>query len=223
MDRLDPVDRDGLKHKIVDRLLTLYLYDRVSENSKMWGDVKLQKLIFLSEKRMLEEQKRGFHYQFFRWDHGPMSRGVYEDHDFLKSNNLVDSESLEVSDRGESILEEASDLFEENEEFITHIDFVTDEFGTCSGSDLKSVVYDLEVSPLTLGGSIKVEDIPEGVDIYFPIPDHLTKGVFSIDDKWLETLDILFREGSRQALDDAIERAQTNESQSLELDNVERA
>lgn len=223
MDGLDPVDRGGLEHKIVDRLLTLYLYDNVSEVSKMWGDVKLQKLVFLTEKRMIEEDKRGFHYRFFRWDHGPMSRGVYEDHDFLKSHDLVDSESLEVSEQGRSILDQSSGLLERNEEYLSHIDEVTANFGNYSGSDLKSVVYDMEVSPLTLGRSIKVEDIPEGVDIYFPIPDHLAEGTFDIDEEWINTLDIMFRDDSREGLDAAIQRAQNSESQPLEFENVERA
>lgn len=220
MDGLDPVNREGRRQKIVDRLLTLYLYNRVSEQSKMWGDVKLQKLVFLSEKKMLEEQKRGFHYRFFRWDHGPMSKSLYEDHDFLKSNDLVDSESLQVSDLGESILDDASELLDANEGVVQYIDSVTEEFGSESGSRLKSIVYDLEVSPLTSGNSIRVEDIPEGVDIYFAIPDRMAERTFSIDDEWMETLDILFTESSREGLDDAIRRAQNSESKSLTLENV---
>lgn len=220
---LSPVDREGLTHKIVDRLLTLYLYDRVSQQSKMYGDVKLQKLVFLSEKRMLENLERGYHYRFFRWEHGPMSRGVYEDHDFLQSNGLVSEESRQISERGREVLREAQDLLDQNSEFVAPIESVVDEYGSESGRQLKQLVYDMEVSPLTLDRSLRVGDIPEGVDIYFPLPDHLASNTFDIDDGWIETLSVMFDTESKDRLDRAIQDArESNDSVPLELEHVER-
>jgi uncharacterized phage-associated protein len=222
MDGIDPTIRDQLEQKIVDRLLTLYLYSEVSDISRMTGDVKLQKLVFLSERDMIRSQTQGFNYSFFRWDHGPMSKGVYEDHEFLKNNRLVDPNSMRVSSRGWDVLEHAEELLRENAHIVSKIRDVVSEYGSMSGAQLKSEVYDMEISPLTGTDTIKVENIPEGRDIYFPLPEELQDTKFSIDDEWLHTLDILFTEDSRRGMEEAIQRAQRNESQRLDLTDAER-
>jgi uncharacterized phage-associated protein len=221
MDNLSPVDRDELRQKVVDRLLTLYLYNKVSERGRMWGDVKLQKLIFLSEKEMINQQKAGYNYKFFRWEHGPMSKGVYEDHEFLQTHGLVSEESMGITEDGESLLDSASDLLSQNIDFLHTIDEVVDKYGTLSGAKLKQVVYDIEVSPLTRSESFRVEDIPEGVDIFFPLPDDFVEEQFTIDEGWVETLDIMFTKESREGLIRDIQRARETDSIPIELENGE--
>lgn len=207
MSGLEPSEREGVRQKIVDRLLLLYLYDRVSEESRITGDVKLQKLAFLSEKSMIERDAKGLTYKFFRWDHGPMSKEVYEDREFLEENDLVSDYTGEIKSEGQEVLEQARDVFEANREFIQDIDDVVEKYGEFSGSSLKQLVYNIEVTPLSTGRTLKVEDIPETTDIFFPIPDELAAEQFEISDGWISTLDILMSEDSRESLERSIRLA----------------
>lgn len=221
MSGLTPSEREGIRQKIVDRLLLLYLYSRVSEMSRITGDVKLQKLAFLSEKSMLEREAKGLTYKFFRWEHGPMSKEVYEDREFLEENNLVSDYTGEINREGREVLDQARGILEANEDFIRDIDDVIDEYGQYSGAELKQIVYDVEVTPLTTGRLLRVEDIPETTDIFFPIPDELAEERFEISEDWISTLDILMVGESRESLDRSIKLAQQSPGTEFEFQHLD--
>lgn len=204
------------REKLIDRLMLLHLYDRVSSGSKMTGDVKLQKLVFLSEKDMLERDWDGLNYKFFRWDLGPMSKGVYEDHDFLYDNGLISESGGLISESGHEILENAEGLLDENVEIVSVIDDVVDEYGHIGGGRLKNIVYDEEVTLMGSGKSMKVENIPEATDIIFKLPEEHAELSFNISDDWVETLDLLFQSESRELIARIREGAQENPSQLFE-------
>lgn len=221
MSGLTPVEREGVRQKIIDRLQLLYIYDKVSEIGRVTGDVKLQKLVFMSEKSMMERDAKGLHYKFFRWDHGPMSKEVYEDREFLEENDLVSDYTGKINNRGRDVLEQTREIFENNRSFKRDIDEVIDEYGRFSGSALKQIVYDVEVTPLTIGRSLRVEDIPPTTDIYFPIPDELTEEQFEVSDDWIETLEILMTSSSRESLDRSILKAQRSHGDEFTFEHVD--
>lgn len=212
MEGLTPEDRQGRKQKIVDRLLTLYLYDKVSESSQMYGDTKLQKLVFLSEQDMIQQRINGFHYRFFRYDLGPFSTELRTDHEVLQANDLVDLRNGQTTEIGQQVLNEADELLTRNEGILDSINNIIAEYGRYSGSQLMDIVYDMEVDPLTTGESIRVEDMPKHMDIYFQLPEDIREASFEIDDGWIETLDILFHKDSREGLNEAMEAAREQPS-----------
>lgn len=221
MPGLAPVEREGVRQKIIDRLLLLYLYFRVSESSRITGDVKLQKLAFLSEKSMIERQANGFHYKFFRWEHGPMSKEVYEDREYLEENELVSDYTGKINKRGREVIDQAEEVLLNNSDFIQDIDSVIEEFGNYSGAALKNIVYDVEVTPLTMARPLRVEDIPPTTDIFFSIPEELAEEHFDISDDWIETLDILMNDESRESLDRSIKMAQRSNGRQFSFSHID--
>lgn len=222
MHELTPTEREGVRQRIIDRLLLLYLYACVSENNRITGDVKLQKLAFLVEKSMLERNAKGLTYKFFRWEHGPMSKDVYEDREFLEENNLVSDYTGEIKSEGRDVLEQAKGVLEANESFIIDIDDIVDKYGEYSGAALKEIVYDVEVAPLTTGKRIRVKDIPDSTDIFFPIPDELAEDRFEMSDGWISTLDVLMVEESRRSLDRSIRYAQRSSGTTFDFQYVDQ-
>lgn len=205
----DPRDRD---QRLIDRLLMLYLFDRVSEESKITGDVKLQKLMFLSENEMIEDQVNGLNYKFWRWDHGPMSKGVFEDHAYLCDNELV-SEAQGVSlSKGREVLKEAIPVLQENSSIIDEIDDIISNFGRMSGSRLKGVVYEKEVELQDGGERMAVKDIPRGRDIFDPVSMNNFKTTFSISPEWAETLSIQLDSEARESVREGVKSGQNTQS-----------
>lgn len=211
-----PVDRQGRKQEILDRFLSLYLFNEVSERSRMWGIMKFMKLIFLSEKKMVEAQKEGFNHRFFRYDKGPLSTEVYTDYEVLQEQQLITDNGYYISDRGREVLEESSELIEENRSIFEEIDEVVEAFGGFSGSQLKNIVYDVEVDRLPTGETIKVRDIPKNHDIIYRLPDELIREKFEIDEGWIDTLEIMMDQEARENLEGAMSDAKTQSS--IELD-----
>lgn len=221
MDPLTPVEREGVRQKIIDRLLLLYLYKRVTDQSRITGDTKLQKLAFLSEKSMLDRDANGLHYKFFRWEHGPMSKEVYEDREFLEENDMVSQHWGKINKKGRDILEQASPVLEENQSFLDDIDTVIDEYGKHSGGSLKDIVYDIELTPLTMRRSLKIQDIPETTDIIFPLPEDKAKDSFYLPDGWVHTLVKIMDDSAEQKLDESIRLAQNHEGEEFHFEYVE--
>jgi len=206
------------KHKLVDRLLLLHLFDRVSDISRITGDVKLQKLVFLSENSLIEEGVDGLNYSFFRWDHGPMSKGVYEDHEYLCENRFVSEESGKILSQGKEVLDQATPVLSSNSDVIREIDSTVEKYGDMPGYRLKDIVYDMQVKLMDSDTEQKVENIPRGTDIIWSLPDEMSDKEFELSDEWAETLDIMLHEGSRKSVNAAVEEAREKPSTSFSID-----
>ncbi|WP_152415908.1 type II toxin-antitoxin system antitoxin SocA domain-containing protein [Halovivax asiaticus] len=211
----DPRD---YKDRLVDRLLLLHLFDRVSETSRITGDVKLQKLVFLSENSLVQEGIDGLKYSFFRWEHGPMSKEVYEDHEYLCENRFVSEESGEILSQGKEVLDQATPVLSDNSDIVREINLTIEKYGDIPGYKLKNIVYDMNVELMASGTEQKVEDIPKGTDIIWSLSNDEYNQRFELSDEWAETLDILLHERSRKSVNTAVEEARKEPSSSFSID-----
>ena len=177
--------------KFADIALLLYLIGLFRSKSGLYlGVTKLDKLAFLSEKEMLDQKFRGFNYEFFKWHHGPLSTDIYTDLDVLRRSGFVSGkEDITLTTHGMEALRRLSPLFKEHKSVTTPIDAVTRRSAELTTQELTERVYGTTVSyPM---GSKKIRDIPKGWSILSPPPPERVSATFTLNDSWVETLEII--------------------------------
>lgn len=194
----------NLIETLTDRLLMLFLIVE-SENHgwKISGKVKLLKLLYLSESRMIRDKKKGFNFGFYRWDYGPMSNDALQDLDQLSENGLLEKSqyAFSTTSRGRQLLKSCSTLFSRNEEFLEYIRKVIREFGPYTGKNIKTVVYGI---PKT-GERKLIRKTKHGEELLRKLLTKEAKKRFVIDDEWVETLSILLDKEAYESLQRGIQ------------------
>lgn len=175
---------------ILNRFLTLFLIREVYRSGwPITGKVKLLKLIYLSEQKMLKDGIKGFSYNFYRWDYGPMCVEALKDYEYLLSNELVKESEyrIQLTEKGMEILEYAKELLNQNDDILNYIRKVVREFGSYSGRRIKKAIYDI---PKMVEKKL-ISETKHGEELLRKIEASEAKKIFLIDDEWLETLSIL--------------------------------
>jgi len=174
---------------LVDILLQMFL---ISE-SYMDGITKLQKIVFLTEHKLVSDGVKALNHKFFRHHYGPFSKSLYDDYDYLMANGvLVEESGIQVTEMGKRILTNCEPLFQKNEEIMIEIRSTVDKFGLIPLNILKEEVYDMEIVPVGNSVTMKIRDVPQGQDLLRKLEMSEARQNFSIDDEWIDTLDILF-------------------------------
>jgi len=186
------------------RILMLSLIS--SSSKKGWlGITKLQKLSFLIEYFLMEKGKRAFGYEFFMYDRGPISRGVYQDYESLLDRELVDEdeEGIRPTEYGNNINKQFTDLIPE--EINSIIRYVVDNYAHMKTHELVNIVHNMEIE-LPSGVKMRIDDIDVGCVV---LPGSLDTA-FKIEKNYMETFFIL----SNKSLMKAIRAARRNGSKS---------
>ena len=118
-----------IEDRVVNNLLLLYLIDKSSKEGIMEDNLKVQKSVFLAQKKFIERKMKGFCYLFLRWHHGPFSADVNNDLSTLKKNKFVNWEEDKIypTDEGKSLLKQCMPLLDENVIFSQVIDNIIEE------------------------------------------------------------------------------------------------
>ena len=175
---------------LLDRFLTLFLVrETIKSGWPITGKLKLLKLIYLAEGRMVKEGVKGFNYNFYRWDYGPFSHELLKDYEYLVDNGLLkeSDHNIHLTDKGFEVLENCRQLIEKNEEIIYYIRKVIKEFGPYTGKKIKKVVYDIP----EIGEKKLISETVHGEELLRKIEADEAKKFFLIDDEWLETMAIM--------------------------------
>lgn len=159
---------------IWDTVAILTLFDAVNKISRVDGNLKVQKLMFLAELEGHDHHLRTAHFRFFRYTYGPFSHQVanrvstLEDHQVLTAGRVL-------TKRGRYILDYAAEFIDASAEASEAAQVLRDtarKFGRRTGVQLKEYVYGLRVPVSEYGDElIKVRDIDIGVDILDPTED----------------------------------------------------
>lgn len=182
-----------MEETVVNRLLLLYTLAQLAEHRAVdkW---KIQKTCFFGQLTFQEEGIKTTNYEFFKWDHGPMSSGIWNDCNILEHLGLIrtNRQWIDVTPEGEEFLDSLRELFEksENELIMDYLDTWIEKMGPFSGKDLKEMSHRLEIS--FRGKSTSIEDIPKGNTLLCPMKQKDVRNTFSIDSVWLETLETMF-------------------------------
>lgn len=170
---------------VIDRFLLLYVIAESSERTFRFGKTKLQKYTFLSEWRMIDERKKGLNFNFIKLVHGPYSGELDSDLTDLAIYGLVSDPELQLTNMGHRILEDFSELLEQNKPIISTIDQVITRFGRYSLNRLLRYIYSL---PHPYRKGITIGTTPFKTPLLYRLVEEKALSGFTISGEQLEDL-----------------------------------
>lgn len=157
--------------QIWDYIAIIKLLDDVNKINYIDGNLKIQKLIFLSELEGLKTHIAPMHFKFFRYNLGPYSKELANSVNFLINQGFITS-TKKITKRGEFLIEYVRDAINESIIFKKAFEIINEtieKYGRYPGSKLTNMVYDLKVPVYDYGGKVeKVRNIGTFTDIIVP-------------------------------------------------------
>jgi len=199
-----------VKEAILDRLLLLFLIVRTRQKGyNITGDVKLQKLLYKAEERMYLSGYKGLNYNFVRWEHGPFSQEVYVDTEDLTETGFLRryENAIDVSNKGVQLVEALRETLDKNRKIEQIIDKVINEFGPLKGQRIRAVMY----SYPKVGERKTIKKTKKGEFILRKLEDSEAKERFWVDEKWFETLEVLFDPTSYKSIKEGLKALKEEE------------
>ncbi len=201
----------GIRERVTNILLLLYLIDQANVKGKVEDELKLQKLTFLAEKELVRRRLKALSYNFFRWLKGPFSKNLRLDLILLTQSGFLQkgANGIELTSKSTEILSNCKGLLEANRDFLRSIDAVTAIFSNHPPDQIKELVYSMEIMVPKVRQMMIIRDIPMSQLILFKMSDEKAKAIFDIDESTLATLELTFDSEAcnslSQAIDDATE------------------
>ena len=201
----------SIRERVTNNLLLLYLIDKTNQIGQLEDALKLQKLVFLAQKRLVDRKLKAYSYNFFRWQKGPYSADLSNDLNMLVNMGFViwRRNNIELTEQGKKILNACDDVFVENKTFLRHINLIIEEYATLDPEVIKDLVYDMKVMVPKIRKLMLIKQIPMKQLILFKSSDKKVRLIFHISKDWSATLELTFDEEAldslKQAQRDAIE------------------
>jgi uncharacterized protein YwgA len=176
-----------LKDKAMDYFLTVYLVNDAfsRRNIRFLSETKLQKLVFLSEKSMIDEREKGFNFYFIKLTHGPFSQELRSTLEKLLQTRFFNDFGLKPTHNAKLILEDFQDVIERNHTFFQKITIVNDRFATMPLERLLNTIYEM---PWGRGGARTIADLPPRTPMLYPMKPHIVMRELKITDDEVENL-----------------------------------
>jgi len=195
---------------IDNKILMLSLISSSSKEGWL-GITKLQKLSFLMEYLLSQDNKRAFNYGFFMYNLGPMSIGVYDAHRDLMNEELVieDEDGIRLSKLGESIEKQFRAVIPK--EISSAMEHIISEYASMRTSELVNMIHKMKVK-LPDGTVTCIEDIPKNFTV-LPKP---VRTALRLGTEYCETFRVLCDRSLAKALQQARKKgAKTSEYEPL--------
>jgi uncharacterized protein YwgA len=194
-----------LKDKAIDYFLTTYLVDNAFScyDISFLEDTKLQKLIFLSEKSMIDERRKGFNFYFIKLIHGPFSYELKRSYDTLSQINFLNDFGLTPTIHTQMVLEDFHDLIERNRVFFQTIDRVNEQYARIPLKRLLQIVYAMPWGR----GSRTIADLPLRTPMLYPMKPNQVQLDFRITNDEAEALLMNFDKDAIRDLSEAMRDA----------------
>lgn len=189
--------------RIRNIVLLMYLIRKTNEKFVMEDNLKVQKLVFLSQKKLTAKKMNGFAYLFLRWLKGPFSGDLNNDIVLLRQMKLLrwGDDKIELTEEGKHILESLYEIMENNKGFSDIIDNIIEEYGSLSPEEMKEKVYQMKIFVPNDRKVMRIEEIPPKKLILFGLSRKNTKIEFNINEEWLDTLEVLLDDEAIQFLE----------------------
>jgi len=203
------------RDKAVDHLLTIYLVNDAFSRRKLrfLPETKLQKLVFLSEKSMIDERKKGFNFYFVKLIHGPFSQELKNGLGKLLQTRFLNDFGLMPTDHAKMILEDFQDVIKRNRTFFQKIDTVNEHFATMSLERLLKLVY-----AMPWGRGRTIEDLPLRTPMLYPMKPSNVVAELEITDDEVEDLLMNFNPEAVKELSQAM--SEMREGRTLTYEQV---
>ena len=154
-----------------DKLLLLYLVSSAKKYGFMEGNLKLQKLVFLSEWQLMSANLKALHFKYFRYRYGPFSKELLCDNEELKAGGYL-TYQFNLTEKALDFLDYAIEPIVRhggNAEIFDKINSTCAVYSKITGVRLIERVYRMEIIPYDMPGRvIKIRDIPAFIDILVP-------------------------------------------------------
>lgn len=199
----DPKRVRGYTEALTDNILLMHVISKARRGDL--GTTKLAKLVYLIECKLAKDKVKTFNYHFKRDNFGPFTTEIYEDLEALEENGLIVPETMKLTERGNDILKQCSELFESNIDVTPKIDGIIERYDKLSLDEIKKLIYNSK-APLEFGAPKKIKNIPRGTDLKIGISEKDAKAKF-MPDEWGETLDIYLDDESCTSLNEAMRDA----------------
>lgn len=195
----------GIFNRVKNVVLLLYTIQKTNEKSALEDNLKVQKLVFLSQKQHISKKMNGFAYLFLRWHKGPFSKDLNNDLVLLRQMKFLrwGDDKIELTGNGKGLLESCNEILEENKNFLSVIDKIIDEYGHFTPDDLKERVYQMKIFVPKDRKIMKIEEIPPKKLMLYGLSDDKTKTRFNIRESWVDTLEVLLDEEAIDLLEQA--------------------
>jgi uncharacterized protein YwgA len=183
MSVLSSIGGRTLEEILTDKLLLLYL---LNDTNKWMDEAKIHKLIFLSEKEMNRQGKKGFNFNFIKLRRGPYSGSLKEDMEQLMEKGLIDNRSHVPTERGQLILKNFHQVFERNRSFTKEIRKVNGKYSGINGEKLAHIVHGM-INPETTW--MTIHETPSGNYLLKRLKNVGEKKTFHLTESEIESMD----------------------------------
>jgi len=194
------------KDKATDYFLTAFLVNNAFTrwNIRFLQDTKLQKLIFLSEKSMIEQCEKGFNFYFIKLTHGPFSEELKNSYDNFSQIKFLNDFGLKPTVHTRMILEDFQDVIKRNQVFFKKIDEVNEQYARMPLEKLLKIIYAMPWGR----GTRTIADLPLHTPILYPMKPERISLEFKITDDEAEDLLMNFDPEAIHDLSEAMRDAQ---------------
>jgi len=155
--------------KLSQSLLLLKILDT---DNNIFGNLKLQKQVFLNELSLMKANMGGLYYKYFRHNYGPFSADLMGDYTVLANKGFIHKTTYSLTERGQYLIEYVEGSIREhkdNKRIFRKVENTTEKYKKYNGTELMQRVYKLAVEPEDIPGeSMQVKDIPSFRDILMP-------------------------------------------------------
>jgi uncharacterized protein YwgA len=195
-----------LRDRAIDHFLTLYLINDAfsRKNLILLPSTKLQKLVFLSEKNMIDKREKGFNFYFIKLIHGPFSQELENDVSKLVQDGYINDMGLKPTENTPAVLEDFNDIIERNRVFFRKVDAVNDDFAPMSLQKLLRIIYAM---PWGRGKGRTIADLPQRTPMLYPMKPEIVETNFRITDNEAEDLLMNFDPDALKDLSEAMKDA----------------
>jgi len=189
------------EERAIDKLLSAYVINECIDryDVKLLSETKLQKLIFLSERKLIQNWSKGFNYSYMFFEKGPYSGQVRSDFRVFKKLFSSHPKYLEYSDELNLILEDFGYLFERNDDIIIHIDRILKRYARLPLEVLISRVYALKHRGRRIGS------LPFKTPLLWKLSEDKAETWFELTDEEYVDLSECFDPKLNEILDSAME------------------
>jgi len=191
--------------KLADQLLLLYQIKDASQYFCFLSETKLQKLVFLTEKSMLDKHEKGFNYNYIKLSFGTYSPELRTDLNKLVQLGLIGCQWHHPTSLVLSILKDFEDLFKRNYNFTKKIEEINKTYAGMELNKLLDVVGDMPHPYLKT--TKKIRDLKLRTPLLYRILQEQAKNSFEITPEEIATLEIYFDPESLESLVSANESA----------------
>jgi hypothetical protein len=188
------------EEKTIDRLLTLYSINECYEQRKVRGlsETKIQKLVFLSEKSLIDQRIKAFNYRFIRLLHPTFSKELSNDLTSFIRMGCLREPWLERTSKMKMILEDFSSIFERNSHVTRAIDAIVSTYAGIPTNRLVEMVYKMPWARNRV-----INDLTIGVPMLYPLKHEKARETFTILENELEDLEICLNPKLSREIDQA--------------------